>query len=307
MAANLKNIKSKIQSVKKTRQVTRAMEAVSAVKMRKAQERALLARPYARGALRILASVSGSIELVDHALTRERSAGKVAILLITSDKGLAGNLNSAVIKKVETFMREEGLGREDVAFVCLGRRGYEFARTRGYEVLHHEVNISDAVEETQVHHITDMLVGMQSSGAAREVRVAYTDFMSTFEQEAAMHKILPLSQKIIEEIVTSIRPETGKYAEVGAENGSGAATYTIEPNAEEVLWQLLPRLANIAIFHKLLESKASEHSARMVTMKNATDKAGEVAKELNLAFNKARQAAITAEVSEITSGIEAMR
>lgn len=302
---SLKNIKTKIQSVKKTSTVTRAMEAVSAVKMRKSQERAIKARPYARAALRMLGSVAGSHDAENHPLTKERESGKVAILLITSDKGLAGSLNSAVLRKTEKFISEEKLTQKDLVFICLGRRGYEFAIRRGYEVKEHHTNISDDIDENQLRQITEQVIHMQSRGITREVRVAYTDFRSTFEQEAAIHKILPLSLNVMRNVIASITPEKGKYAE--EEKRSEIATYTVEPSPEEVFEALIPRLANIAVFHKLLESKASEHSARMVAMKNATDKAKEMAHDLTRTFNKIRQAAITREVSEITSGIEAMK
>ena len=303
--AGLKNIRQKIQSVKKTSTVTRAMEAVSAVKMRKSQERAIHARPYARAALRMLGSVSGSQDGLSHPLTRERQSGKVGIVIITSDKGLAGSLNSAVIKKTEQFIAEEGLMPSDLLFFCLGRRGHEFAVRKGYEVVYHETNISDDVDEAEFRRITDQIIKMQSEGTTREVRMAYTNFRSTFEQEAAVHKVLPLSLKVMQSIVESITPEKGKYADTAGERRVSA--YTIEPSPAEVFEELMPKLANIAVFHKLLESKASEHSARMVAMKNATDKAKEIARDLTRVFNRVRQAAITREVSEITSGIEAMK
>jgi len=303
--AGLKNIKSKILSVKKTSTVTRAMEAVSAVKMRKSQQRALTARPYARAALRVLASVADSHDVANHPLARERKDGKVAIVIITSDKGLAGNLNSAVIRKTEQFIREEKLSSNELVFICIGKRGYEFAQRREYEILHHHINISDDIDEVEFRTITDKVIALQTGGAVREVRMAYTNFRSTFEQEASVHKVLPISLKTVREIVGSITPEKGKFAE--AEPEHSAPSYTIEPDAEEVFNALIPRLANIAVFHKLLESKASEHSARMVAMKSATDKAKEMAQDLTRTFNKVRQAAITREVSEITSGIEAMR
>lgn len=304
--ASLKNIKLKIISVKKTSTVTHAMEAVSAAKMRKAQERALSARPYARASLRILGSVSGSVEAARHPLARQRSEGKVAIVIITSDKGLAGSLNSAVIKKTEQFIASENLGSGELLLLCLGKRGYEFAQRRGYEILHRETNIADGIDEAEFRLITDRILDLQMRGVTREVRMAYTDFRSTFEQSAAIHKVLPLSLKIVERIVKEIPPERGKYAEpIGAVNG--VSSYTIEPEPQDVLNVLLPKLANIAVFHKLLESKASEHSARMVAMKNATDKATEMTQTLTRKYNKARQAVITREVSEITSGIEAMR
>ncbi|HEY4514072.1 MAG TPA: ATP synthase F1 subunit gamma [Candidatus Paceibacterota bacterium] len=304
--ASLKSIKSKILSYKKTGTVTHAMEAVSAVKMRKAQERALSMRPYARAALRMLGSVSGSIEALRHPLTRHVQTGKVAIIIITSDKGLAGSLNSAVIRKTEQFIREETLSQAELSFFCLGKRGYEFALRRGFEILHHHTNISDGIDELEFNQISEKVIELAMKGVFREVRVAYTHFRSTFEQQAEMHKILPLSQKIMDHIVKSIPPEKGKYAELAQET-NGVQTYTIEPEPEVVLGVLLPKLVNVAIFHKLLESKASEHSARMVAMKNATDKVKEMTHGLTRKFNKARQAAITREVSEITSGIEAMR
>src|SRR3989338_5883386 len=304
--ASLKSIKSKILSYKKTGTVTHAMEAVSAVKMRKAQERALSMRPYARAALRMLGSVSGSIEALRHPLTRHVQTGKVAIIIITSDKGLAGSLNSAVIRKTEQFIREETLSQAELSFFCLGKRGYEFALRRGFEILHHHTNISDGIDELEFNQISEKVIELAMKGVFREVRVAYTHFRSTFEQQAEMHKILPLSQKIMDHIVKSIPPEKGKYAELAQET-NGVQTYTIEPEPEVVLGVLLPKLVNVAIFHNLLESKASEHSARMVAMKNATDKVKEMTHGLTRKFNKARQAAITREVSEITSGIEAMR
>lgn len=304
--AALKHIKLKIQSYKKTGTVTHAMEAVSAVKMRKAQERALQARPYVRAALRILQGLSGSIDTMLHPLTMERKEGRVAVLIITSDKGLAGSLNSAVLKKVENFIKGRNLRKEDLIFLCLGKRGYEYVLARGYKVAHHHVNISDGIDQEEFEQITRQIVTLFNDGVVREVHAAYTNFKSTFEQHAAMHKILPLSRLIILHIAEDISFKKGKYAEK-FDSAPLVASYTIEPEARDVISQLLPMLLNVAIFHKLLESKASEHSARMVAMKSATDKAKEMAQDLTRTFNKVRQAAITREVSEITSGIEAMK
>ncbi len=301
----LKHIKAKILSVKKTSTVTRAMQAVSAVKMRKSQERALMARPYAAAAFQILRAVSGSIESSQHPLTIEGKSGKVAILIITSDKGLAGSFNSAVLKKVENFIRGRNLRANDMMFFCLGKRGYEFALARGYEVAHHHINISDDIDIEQFREITRQVLSRFQDGAIREAYAAYTNFKSIFEQHAAIHKILPLSSVIIERIVEDMTFALGRYGQ--KLESRAIPTYTIEPDAAEVISFLFPMLVNVAIFHKLLESKASEHSARMVAMKSATDKAKEMSVLLTRKFNKFRQAAITREVSEITSGIEAMR
>ncbi len=309
----LKHIKLKIQSVKKTSTVTRAMEAVSAVKMRKAQERALATRAYARAALRILSHIAGSVDVKQHPLVhKDPSKDITCIVLVTSDKGLAGSLNAAVIKKVQSFITEQELDAKTVEFICLGKRGYEFAQRSGFRVLHLRLNISDGVSEEEVRSITDEIVALQISGDVRKVYMAYTNFRSTFEQEPVMRQILPLRRAVLQDIVAGIVPEKGKYAELAVHSGKsgseeGPLAYTIEPEASEVLAEILPKLANVAVYHALMEAKASEHSARMVAMKSATDKARDMAKELTRKFNKVRQAAITREVSEITSGIEAMK
>ncbi len=312
--ASLKNIKLKILSYKKTGTVTHAMEAVSAVKMRKAQGRALSTRAYARAALRVLSHIAGSVDVRRHPLVhKDPNKDITCVVLVTSDKGLAGSLNSAVIRKVQEFIREHDLSQKTLEFICLGKRGFEFAERNGYRVLHHMVNISDGVTEPEVREITDRITALQTTGDARKVYMAYTNFRSTFEQDAIMRQILPLRREILEEIIVGIVPEKGKYASKATSDGKngngmeGPSTYTMEPDAEHVLAEVLPKLANVAVFHALLEAKASEHSARMVAMKSATDKAKEMAGDLTRKFNKVRQAAITREVSEITSGIEAMR
>ena len=311
--ANLKSIKSKILSYKKTGTVTHAMEAVSAVKMRKSQGRALTTRAYARAALRVLSHIAGSVDVERHPLVhKEPSKNITCIVLVTSDKGLAGSLNAAVIRKVTEFIKEHDLSPNTLEFICLGKRGYEFAQRNGYRVLHHEINIIDGVLELEVRDITNRITALQTTGDARKVYMAYTNFRSTFEQEPIMRQILPLRRQVLQEIVDGIVPEKGKYAAIAGKdtknaNGEGPAAYTMEPDAASVLAEVLPKLANVAVFHALLETKASEHSARMVAMKSATDKAKEMASSLTRTFNKVRQAAITREVSEITSGIEAMK
>ncbi len=304
--AGLKEIKNKINSVKKTRKVTRAMEAVSAVKMRKSQERALSLREYARSALRILGQISAIKEFGTHPLVKKRSSGMVAILLITSDKGLAGSLNSGVIKIAENFANNFKGGTGELIWFCVGKRAVEWAGRRKMNVYGDFTNMSDDVTEEEINEITRDLLDMQYSGKIREAHVIYTNFKSTFEQEPIMRRILPISENEIKEIVANIIPERGKYADL-ADNETSPASYKIEPSKSHLLNDVLPILINIFVLHTILENKASEHSARMVAMKNASDKAGEIAQTLKREFNKARQAAITAEISEITSGLEAMK
>jgi len=301
----LKHIKLKIQSVKKTSTVTRAMEAVSAVKMRKAQERALGGRAYAAAALTILERISGSQDLQQQPLMQKRE-GKTAVVLITSDKGLAGALNSNVIRAMEREIESRGLGKDDIIMLAIGRRGGDYFLNRGYIVREKIENISDNVSEKDMHRVTDQLLAMHAAGEIGSALIIYMNFLSTFEQKPVVRQLLPITPDLVREMVAGIVPVKGKYAGIG-QGEARPATYTIEPDAEAIVKVLMPRLLNIAVYHGLLEAKASEHSARMVAMKSATDKAKEMAKSLTRTFNKVRQAAITREVSEITSGIEAMK
>jgi len=301
--ANLKSIKTKILSYKKTGTVTHAMEAVSAVKMRKGQERALSGRAYAAAALSVLERLSSTADIARHPLMRERE-GKTALIVVTSDKGLAGALNSGVIRKLETELRERGLGTQDVVVYAFGRKGGEYFTSRGYSVESVRTNVSDGISEDEMRDMTAAIIGREDISS---VLVAYQNFISTFEQHPTVRQIVPIQPDTMQEIVKGIRPAKGKYAPHHAEDFAHPAVYTIEPDADAVLSVLLPKLLNIAVFHALLESKASEHSARMVAMKSATDKARDMAKGLTRTYNKVRQASITREVSEITSGIEAMK
>ncbi len=303
--ANLKTIKSKIISYKKTGTVTHAMEAVSAVKMRKAQERALSGRSYAAAALTVLERISSTADMSRHPLMSPR-AGKTAFIVVTSDKGLAGSVNSAVIRKVEQEIAARGLSKEDIVMACIGRRGGDHFHNRGYDVRLRELNKRDDVSEAEMRAVTDLILSWHESGEIGTAIIAYQNFVSTFEQEPMTRQIVPITADLMRETIAGIRPARGKYAPSG-EPSAAPASYEIEPDADTVLSVLLPKLLNIAVYHGLLESKASEHSARMVAMKSATDKAKEMAHSLTRTFNKVRQAAITREVSEITSGMEAMR
>lgn len=298
----LKQIKSKIRATDRTRKVTKAMEAVSAVKMRKSQERAFVGRPYAHSALSILSRVAPSLSRLNHPLTEVRSGEQMLIVLVTSDKGLAGNLNNAVLKEAQLAIKN--IPKDKVSFICLGKRGYEFFLKRGYTVLSHRVNMRDEVVLDDVATITDEAVHHFLNNEADRVVVIYQHFKSTFEQVPSRSTILPLDREVLKSIVSGITPKTGKYSK--AVSTDAPQSYTVEPSEVTVLGELLPRLSQVMLYHALLEAKASEHSARMVAMKNASDKAKDVSKSLNLMYNKARQAAITREVSEITGGIEAM-
>jgi len=303
---SLKGIKNKIRGIDKTHKVTRAMEAVSAVKMRKSQRRALVGRPYAIAALSILHRVVGSRDLINHPLLNKRDVKKIGIIVVTSDKGLAGSLNSAVLRKTEEYIKEIGVKKEMVGIFALGKKGHEYFSKRGYTVLDNVTNLNDDVTREELSTLTKDTVKYFIDDSYDRFVISYSHFKSTFEQYAVIRQVLPLSVKEIEKTVKEIIPREGKYSDI---NGGDKTheLYTVEPDHETVLNSILPYLLQVKLYHSLLEAKASEHSARMVAMKNASDKARDLSKELTNSFNKARQAQITREVSEIVGGIEAMR
>ncbi len=194
----------------------------------------------------------------------------------------------------------------DTDVVAIGKKALEFAKREGKQILSEYTNVSDDVTLEDVHAITDIIMESFTAGTYSNVEIVYQNFLSTFEQEPTKRHILPLDPAEVHYIMRGIKPKKGKFSENTSEQ-DGKITYDVEPSAEEVLSTLIPQLVQIMLYHALLESKASEHSARMVAMKNATDKSKEVVKALTLVYNKERQAAITAEVSEITGGIEAMK
>ena len=298
----LKDIKNKIKATERTHKVTRAMEAVSAVKMRKTQGAAFSGRPYARAALSILARLSGSADIARHPLAVKRSVTKTAIIAITSDKGLAGALNSSILREITKTL--VGREKESVVVYAYGRKGEEYFRRREYTVLKAYENKRDDIALVAMEELARDVAAGFIRRDFDEVVAIYSNFKSTFEQVPTMRTLLPLSLLELAKVVEDIAPERGKFSE--SRKIEAPPAYEVEPSSEEVLNVLLPRLVAISLYHMLLEAKASEHSARMVAMKNASDKSKEVAHDLTRLYNKRRQAAITREVSEIVGGREAL-
>ncbi len=307
--SSLRAIKGKIRSVEKTHQVTKAMEAVSGVKMRKAQIAALVARPYAFAAFRILSRITRSVDIASHPLVLERSVHRVLLVVITSDKGLAGGLNSGATKCALTTLRERGIARESTGVLAIGRKGEEFFARRGYLLEKHIQTMKDESAIGDFAGVVSLITKLFITGKYDECVLVYTNFRSTFEQEPVSRTLLPLSLEGLSTMIKGIVPEKGAFAEANAdiEKDEKSADYLFEPSPEAVFETLIPLLLAIELHHAFLESKASEHSARMVAMRNASDKASEVTFDLTREYNKARQSAITREMSEIIGGIEAMK
>ncbi len=295
----LKDIKAKIGATKRMHTVTRAMEAVSAVKMRKTQSSALAGRPYARAALSILARLSGSQDVARHPLASKREIKKSALVVITSDKGLAGALNNGVLKAAA-----EAVAGKDVVIYAYGKKGYEYFNRRGFEVQRYVENKRDDVPVSLMEEFAAELSAGFAAGEFDEVIAVYSNFKSTFEQSPTKRTLLPLSVEAVSELVADINPAKGKWSDTVSLEAP--TTYTVESDGGDILSVLVPRLVAASLYHMLLESKASEHSARMVAMKSASDKSKEVARDLTRVYNKIRQAAITREVSEIVGGREAL-
>ena len=303
--ASLKDIKRRIRSVKNTSQITKAMEVVSATKMRRSQGIAIAGRPYALAALDILKNVAGRIAEKPSLLQR-REVKKTLLLVITSDKGLAGAFNSNVLRLVERWMREHA--GENYAVSAVGKKSLSYFTSRGILPERAFTDFGDYVSRDQTEPLSTFLLEEYSLKAWDRVIVFYTNFRTTLKQEAKMIEALPINVTKIEETIKGITPEHGRYA--GAKPAEGLLRYRyeykFEPSASEVLEKLLSALFKIQLHHIVLESNASEHSARMVAMKNASENAKELIGELTIDYNKSRQAGITRELTEITGGKEAL-
>jgi len=306
---SLKIIKNKIRSINKTKQVTKAMESVAAVKMRKSQKAAFDTRPYAFHAFGILKRISRSYEGGQNPLMEARKIDRVCLLVVTSDRGLAGNLNNALLKKVLGAMKDKNLSKDNTGFICIGRKGYEYFSKRGFYIEKYYKELGDVVSVDMLKEVSEFLVELYEAEKYDSFIAFYTNFISTTDQKPVIRTMLPIAYEEVRRIVKYTLPTKGKYSEFRKTidiDKEAPYEFVFEPDAREVLKELLPFLLNIQVYYSFLEAKASEHSARMVAMKNASDKAEEMSVSLKREFNKERQAVITSEISEITGGIEAM-
>jgi len=297
------NIKRQIQSTKNTSQITKAMEMVSAAKMRKSQEAALTTRPYAEGALHILENVSESIEPRKHILLERREVKNICLFVVTSDKGLCGGLNSGVIKKASEIIKESEDKNIKVSIVAIGRKAESYFRKTKSDVIAIFNGIGDSVELKETLPISKLLITDFRNKKFDKVMAVYTNFISTLKQETRTKTILPVTRRSLEETIEEIEETALKDGD--NKNNNNNLEYKFEPSSSEVLCKLLPNLIEIQSYHIILESNASEHSARMVAMKTATDSARDMLEDLNLSYNYIRQQKITQEISEISAGVVA--
>ena len=288
MAAG-KEIRGKIASVENTKKITKAMEMVAASKMRKAQERMRAARPYSDKVRQIAAHLSRANPEYRHPYMQANDANVVGLILVTTDKGLCGGLNTNLLRAVTIRIRELQEAGKTVEVVAIGSKGLGFMNRAGAKVLAHAVGLGDTPRLDAMIGPVKVLLDRYSEGALSQVYLCYNQFINTMRQEPTVQQLLPLAAEGLD----SGLPQHGW-------------DYIYEPDAAAVIDDLLLRYLESQVFQGVAENMASEQSARMVAMKAATDNAGSVIGELKLVYNKTRQAAITKELSEIVSGAAAV-
>ncbi|MDP2676766.1 MAG: ATP synthase F1 subunit gamma [bacterium] len=303
-----KEIKNRVRSVKNIAQITKAMEAVSATKMRKSQEFAISARPFAVASFKMLKGLLEYASVLPSVLEK-REVKKSLICVVSSDKGLAGAFNANVFRKAEELLFGMKKEKKQYVLVTVGKKAKDYFGHRHETMEKTFLGFGDFSEFKDTMPVADSLLEGFLEKRYDEVIVVYTNFRSTLRQDVVKKIILPATKEGLQEIVESISPEKGKFSE--QEISEGAETrysyeYLFEPSPQELLDMLIPLLLRMHMHHIILESNASEHSARMVAMKAASDNAKELIGELQLLYNKARQASITQELTEITAGVEAL-
>jgi F-type H+-transporting ATPase subunit gamma len=287
---SLKDIKKRIGSVKNTQQITKAMKMVAAAKLRRAQDAAVSARPYAEKLQAVLSNLARREEADAHPLLSKRGNGRALVVLMTADRGLCGGFNANVSKEAERFIRRNEQGYADFDLLIIGRKGRDFLKNRlGEKIVRVYENIT-----AEATYRTAALIGQEVVDAYSEekydaVYVIYNAFQSAIVQVVTVENVLP---------ILPLETEEG---------GANSVDYLYEPNRGEVLSQLLPKMVEVQIFRALLESHASEQGARMSSMDSASRNAAEMIGKLTLQYNRARQAAITKELMEIISGAESIK
>ena len=291
--ASLIDIRRRLRSVKNTQQITRAMKMVSAAKLRRAQDRVVAARPYAKALRDVLASVSSRAGESAHPLLARREEKHVVLLVVAGDKGLAGAFNANVQRAVAGLLAERS-GWESVTILPIGKKAVDYWRRRKHPLTPRTyAGIFTRVEYSQAREIAEFLSAGFVDGTIDAAYAVYNEFRSVISQIVRVERLLPISR--------------GEATPTSAPSGAAPTEYIYEPGPKEILARLLPRYLEFVVFRILLESSAAEHGARMTAMDAASKNAGEMIDSLTLTYNRARQARITKELIEIVSGAAALK
>ncbi|WP_438435117.1 ATP synthase F1 subunit gamma [Gorillibacterium sp. sgz500922] len=281
MAKGMREVKRQIKSIQSMKQITKAMEMVAAAKLRKAQQRAEAARPYEEKIREMVAHIAAANREVSHPMLQKRPVKKTGYLVITSDRGLAGGFNSNLIRRTVQILEERHQSKDEYTLLVVGRKGRDYFRRRNYPVLEEITGLSDTPMFGDIKDLTSAAVNNFANGIYDEIHIIYNRFVNAIVQVPTSKQLLPLE-------------------DIKAERS--ANDYQYEPSAEEVLGVLLPKYAETLIYGALLESKASEFGAKMTAMGSASKNATTLINSLTLTYNRARQAAITQEITEIVAG-----
>lgn len=285
---NLKDIKNRIESVKSTQQITKAMKMVSAAKFRKAEEAIVQNRPYSDKMLEVLSSLALRTQEQAHPLLERRDPNAVALVVFTSDRGLCGSFNGSILRSIERFFREKADQYEAVRLYLVGKKAREYFRTKNVEVIGERAELSGKVSYVEAQQIGREIAERYTNKELDLVYMVYNEFRSALSQQVVYDRLLPVEPLRVE-------PDTS------------TTEYLYEPSEADMLNWVLPRYVDVRVFRALLESTASEHGARMTAMDSATNNASDMIARLTLKYNRARQESITKELMDIVNGVESMR
>jgi F-type H+-transporting ATPase subunit gamma len=286
--ANLKAIRKRIATVKNTRKITRAMKLVAAARLRRAQENITRMRPYALQTMKMISSLAARASEEQHPLLARREPQRVMLVVLTSDRGLAGAFNSGISRAAYRSYMELTAQGKSVEVATIGRKGNDYFRRRNVKISHSLGHVYDQLSYKKASEIGDMIISAYTEDNLDAVYLCYNEFKSAISQQIVLERILPVEPQPLAEEETPV-------------------DYVYEPNQATLLATLLPLYVNVEIYRALLESVASEHGARMTAMDNATNNAADMIQALTLQANRARQAAITTELMEIIGGAEALK
>lgn len=286
--ASLKEIDGRIKSTKKMKQITKAMNMVSSSKLRRAEKNTKQFEPYMEKMQDAITAIAGASKNSSHPMLRPRQVQRSGYLVITSDKGLAGAYSSNVLKRLINDIKEKHSSSDEYSIIVLGQSGVDFLKNRGYEIENSLVDVPDQPSFKSIQAIAKHAIDLFSEEHIDELKIYYSHYVSVLENKPATKQVLPLSRE-------------------DSSQGQGQmSSYEFEPDKESILSVILPQYVESLIYGTILDAKASEHAARMTAMKNASDNATELIDDLSLQYNRARQAEITQQITEIVGGSAAL-
>jgi F-type H+-transporting ATPase subunit gamma len=285
--ATLREIRTRISSVKSTQQITKAMKMVASAKLRRAQEKILATRPYAKKMQSVVGHLIARVENSDHVLLKIRPTEKILLVIVTADRGLCGAFNANIIRQASIHL--ESFTDKEVSIYIVGKKGFEFFARRDFTIFNKKINFFNHLEFNDAAEIASSLIESYSKGQFDRIELLYNEFKSAVRQDVTLEQFLPF------------------VADEEMKESASKVDYLYEPGKEAILSLMVPKQLNIQMWKVLLESNAAEQGARMTAMESATDNAEDMIAQLTLHYNRARQSAITKEISEIVGGAEALK